>query len=91
MRYECCYAGMHLLTSLYTMQAARLRLRPYYLNLKDPKAGYHWWTIYRSALNSIGEHEPALIIVNSRPARGEQVRRSREGVFGWRCNAYAFT
>ncbi|KAI5895588.1 uncharacterized protein SCHCODRAFT_02619840 [Schizophyllum commune H4-8] len=46
------------------LEAARLRFRPYYLNLKDPEAGYHWWTIYRigqRVANKYGVHERVFL------------------------------
>ncbi|KAL1759801.1 FAD binding domain-containing protein [Schizophyllum commune] len=46
------------------LEAARLRLRPYYLNLENPEAGYHWWTIYRigqRVANKYGVHERVFL------------------------------
>ncbi|KAL1678880.1 FAD binding domain-containing protein [Schizophyllum commune] len=46
------------------LETARLRLRPYYLDLKDPEAGFHWWTIYRigqRVANKYGMHERVFL------------------------------
>ena len=34
------------------VQAAKVRLQPYNIDLKDPAAGYNWWTIYHSMILS---------------------------------------
>ncbi|KAL1713194.1 FAD binding domain-containing protein [Schizophyllum commune] len=46
------------------LETARLRLRPYYLNLKDAEAGFHWWTVYRigqRVANKYGMHERVFL------------------------------
>ncbi|KAI5895589.1 uncharacterized protein SCHCODRAFT_02573393 [Schizophyllum commune H4-8] len=46
------------------LKAAQLRLQPYNISLKDPAAGYAWWTIYRigqRVANKYGMHERVLL------------------------------
>ncbi|KAI4525752.1 hypothetical protein K523DRAFT_297906 [Schizophyllum commune Tattone D] len=46
------------------LKAAKLRLQPYNIDLKDPAAGYNWWTIYRigqRVANKYGMHERVLL------------------------------